>query len=346
MDTMFSEDEKRFVLGEMIKASKIDISTLVEFIRAHHVTPEWMVMQLPGGRNMQQCYNAVQNMFQVNYPPPSLSFKRKSLSDLVDHPPKRQAMMAPIEPPIAPVRVIQPRPPPNGYQTAVPVGGSLTAAAASSSSTGKKRGRPSKADKEAQARANYSRPTEYTPITPAPLAPINLQPQREYASSSPGYEVASGSADQKPKKRGGMPTTIDSPQPASSSFLLASPRSATDTPRALPEPLEHVDRATLSPRDRGSAPFDARSPPLLPHLQQQQQQDPSHTHPPSQSRTQTLPPFQPLPRTTTQQAYERNRSIDPIFPDRDRTRNMPAADRLPKNSPPPPPPATTVGNRS
>ncbi|KAI1085652.1 hypothetical protein F5B20DRAFT_11195 [Whalleya microplaca] len=336
MDTTFSDDEKRFVLGEMIKVSSIDISTLVEFIRAHQVSPNWMSMQLPGGRNMNQCFGAYENMFQVKYPPPNLSFKRKSLSDLVDPPPKRQAMMAPIEPPLAPVRVIQPRPPPNGYQTAMTVSGSPAAA----SSTGKKRGRPSKADKEAQARANYSRPTEYTPITPAPLAPINLQPQREYASSSPGYEVASGSVDQKPKKRG-VPTAIDSPQPANSSFPLASPRSATDTPRALPEPLEHVDRATLSPRDRGSdrgpSSFDARSPPLLPHLQQQ---DPSQVHPHSQSRAPHLPPFQPLPRTLS--TYEHNRAIDPIFPDRDRTRNIP--DQLPKNSPPPP--VTTVGNRS
>ncbi|KAL7626751.1 hypothetical protein AAE478_003525 [Parahypoxylon ruwenzoriense] len=332
MDTTFSDDEKRFVLGEMIKVSTIDISTLVDFIKAHHVEPNWMSMQLPGGRNMNQCFGAVENMFQTKYPPPNLtSFKRKSLSDLVDHPTKRQAMMVPIEPPIAPARIIQPRPLPNGYPSAVPVSGNPVV-----TSTGRKRGRPSKADKEAQAqaRAVYPRPTEYPPITPAPLAPIALQPQREYASS-PGYEISSNPVDQKSKKRGVL-GVIDSPQQASSSFPLTSPASTTDTPRALPEPLEQVERATLSPRDRGSAPLDSRSPPVIPHVQQQ---DPSQGLPHLQPRMQPLPPFPPSPRPM--QPYEHHRGIDPIFPNRDRTRNIP--EQL-KDAPPPP--VTTVANRS
>ncbi|KAI1410144.1 hypothetical protein F5Y13DRAFT_77556 [Hypoxylon sp. FL1857] len=327
MDTTFSDDEKRFVLGEMIKVSTIDVPTLVEFIRAHQVEPNWMSMQLPNGRNMNQCLGAVETMFQAKFPPPNLtSFKRKSLSDLVEHPAKRQAMMAPIEPPIAPARVIQPRPPPNGYPPAVPVSISPPV-----TSTGKKRGRPSKADKEAQARAVYSRLTEYTPITPAPMAPIAVQPQRDYASS-PGYEISSNPVDQKSKKRGGF-GAIDSPQPANSSFPLTSPASTTDTPRALPEPLEQVERSTLSPRDRGSIALDSRSPPLLQHMQQQ---DSSQGLPHLQPRTQPPPPLPPSPRTP----YVPHRGVDPIFPNRDRTRQM--SDQLKEA----PPPVTTVGNRS
>ncbi|KAI2615469.1 hypothetical protein GGR54DRAFT_290824 [Hypoxylon sp. NC1633] len=329
MDTTFSEDEKRFVLGEMIKVSTIDVSSLVEFIKAHRVEPRWMSMQLPVGRNMNQCFGAVENMFQAKFSPPNLTnFKRKSLSDLVDHPPKRQAMMAPIEPPIASARIIQPRPPPNGYPPAVPISISPPV-----TSTGKKRGRPSKADKEAQARAVYSRMTEYTPITPAPLAPISVHGPREYISS-PGYEFSSNPGDQKSKKRGYG--AIDSPQQASSSFPLASPAPATDTPRAFPEPLEHVERATLSPRDRGLATLDSRSPPLLPLPQQH---DTSQGHPHLQPRTQPLPPFPPSPRTPL--VYEPHRTIDPIFPDRDRTRSIP--EQLKDAAPPP---VTTVGNRS
>ncbi|OTB07201.1 hypothetical protein M426DRAFT_318228 [Hypoxylon sp. CI-4A] len=49
MDTTFSDDEKRFVLGEIVKVSTIDVSVLVEFIKAHHVEPNWMAMQLPSG---------------------------------------------------------------------------------------------------------------------------------------------------------------------------------------------------------------------------------------------------------------------------------------------------------
>ena len=40
---------QRFVLGEMIKVSTIDVATLVDFIRNHQVEPNWMLMQLPGG---------------------------------------------------------------------------------------------------------------------------------------------------------------------------------------------------------------------------------------------------------------------------------------------------------
>lgn len=281
------------------------------------------------GRNMNQCLGAVENMFQTKYTPPTLtSIKRKSLSDLVDHPAKRQAMMAPIEPSLAPARVIQPRPPPNGYPASVPVSISPPV-----TSTGKKRGRPSKADKEAQARAVYSRMTEYPPITPAPLAPIATPAQREYISS-PGYEISSNPGDQKSKKR--VHGAIDSPQQASSAFPLASPAPSTDTPRAFPEPLEHVDRATLSPRDRGLMALDSRSPLLAPMQQQDSSQ--GHAHPHLQPRTQPPPPFSPTRRIP--QVYEHRRSVDPIFPDRDRTRSMP--DQL-KDVPPP---VTTVGNRS
>ncbi|KAI0883378.1 uncharacterized protein GGS22DRAFT_29672 [Annulohypoxylon maeteangense] len=329
MDTTFSDDEKRFVLGEMIKVSTIDVYTLVEFIKAHHVEPNWMSMQLPGGRNMNQCFGAVETMFQTKYPPPNLtSFKRKSLSDLVDHPAKRQAMMAPLEPPVTAARVIQPRPPPNGYPPAVPVSISPPV-----TSTGKKRGRPSKADKEAQARAVYSRISEYTPITPAPLAPLAAQPQREYASS-PGYEISSNPGDQKSKKRGFG--AIDSPRQASSSFPLTSPASNTETPRAFPEPLEQVERSTLSPRDRGSIALDSRSPPLLPHIQQQQP-DPSQGLPHLQPRAQPPHPYPPSPRNL--QTYEPpHRAVDPIFPNRDRTRHDISKDV--------PPPVTTVADRS
>jgi hypothetical protein len=40
---------QRFVLGEIIKVSAIDVPTLVDFIRTHQIEPNWMLMQLPGG---------------------------------------------------------------------------------------------------------------------------------------------------------------------------------------------------------------------------------------------------------------------------------------------------------
>ncbi|KAI0194960.1 hypothetical protein F4808DRAFT_464367 [Astrocystis sublimbata] len=323
METTFSDDEKRFALAEMIKVSAMDVPTLVEFIKAHKVEPNWMFMQLPSGRNMSQCVGAVENMFQMNFPPPNVGFvvKRKSLGDLSEHPAKRQAITTSFEPPLAPVRPLQPRPPPpNGYPPVAPIISIPT-----TSITGKKRGRPSKADKEAQARAIYTRNTEYATIVPAPPAPRTAtptgQPQREYVSS-PGYEIAAASGEQ-PSRVRSRPSAIDSPRQSGSSLLLASPASATGTPRAFPDSMEQIERPNIISQDNKSVPVDSRSPPLAPLLQDQPQ---THTHilPRPQG---SLVPFQPSPKP--QQAYEPYRGPDPIFPDRDRSRNMP--DKVSRN---------------
>ncbi|ORY70082.1 uncharacterized protein BCR38DRAFT_99249 [Pseudomassariella vexata] len=305
METTFSDTETRFVLGEMIKASSIDVPLLAEFIKMHNVEQNWMYMQLPAGRNMYQCIGAVEKMIPVHIPPlPNPEgLKRKSISDLSDQPIKRQAVVGPIEPAIPP-RIIQPRPPPpNGYLATAP------ASSPSVTSTGKKRGRPSKADKEAQARACYSRSIEYPPITPAPQATsMALAPQRDYASS-PGYEIASNPLEQNSKKRARPSASDYSPAAA---YPLASPASTTETPRALPEPIELVEQATRSPRDH---PQDLRSP-RQPQLQQ-----------PPQA------PSMQAPRHP--QAYEQYRGPDPIFPDRDRSRS--ASDHIPREAPAAPP---------
>ncbi|KAI0481724.1 hypothetical protein F4859DRAFT_512859 [Xylaria cf. heliscus] len=322
MDTTFSPDEKRFVLGEIIKVSAIDVPTLVDFIKLHKVAPNWMLMQLPSGRNMSQCVGVVENMFQMKFPPPNIGplGKRNSLSDLNDHLTKRPAITTPFEPTHALVRNIQPRPPQhaNGYPPVVSMSNPPTV-----STTGKKRGRPSKADKEAQAaRAAHTRP-EYPHIVPAPPAPLTatstVQPQREYASSPPGYEIAGSTGDQPAKKRS-RPTTIDSPRQVGSSFPLASPASTTGTPRALPEPLEPIDRTNISPHDNSSAPVDSRSPSLISLIQDQPHILPRPQAPPV--------PIQPSPRPTP--AYEPYSRPDPIFPDRDRSRSMP--DQVSRNA--------------
>ncbi|RYC60810.1 hypothetical protein CHU98_g5400 [Xylaria longipes] len=291
MDTTFSDDEKRFVLGEIIKVSAIDASILVDFIKTHKVEPNWMKMQLPGGRNMSQCVGAVENMFQMKFTPPNIESlgKRKSLGDLNDHPAKRPAITTPFETPLAPVRPIQPRLLlANGYPPLAPITSTPTV-----STTGKKRGRPSKADKEAQARAAHPRNTEYAPIVPAPPAPPTATPtgqlQREYVSS-PGLSCVHY-------------------------------RDA----RALPEPMEQIERTNMSPRDNNSAPVDSRSPPLAPLIQDQPQ---THSHILPRPPQAPPIPIQPSPRPP--QAYEPYRGPDPIFPDRDRSRSMP--DQVSRNA--------------
>ncbi|KAF2962907.1 hypothetical protein GQX73_g10665 [Xylaria multiplex] len=266
-------------------------------------------------------------MFRVKFPPPNIPVasvgglgKRKSLGDLNEQSAKRHAFTAPpFEPTLAPVRTLQPRPPAaNGFPLVTPI--TSTPAV---STTGKKRGRPSKADKEAQARAAYSRTSDYLPITPALPAPPPAQPPREYASP-PGYEMASSGADQSSKKRS-RPTVVDSPRQVSGSLPLVSPASTTGTPRALPEPLEQIERTNMSPHDHSSVLVDSRSPPLAPLIQQHDQQQ---THAQILPRPQTsLAPIQPSPRPA--QTYEPYRP-DPIFPDRDRSRSMP--DQVSRNA--------------
>ena len=35
----------------MIKVSHMDVNTLVEFVKYHDISPDWLEMQLPGGRS-------------------------------------------------------------------------------------------------------------------------------------------------------------------------------------------------------------------------------------------------------------------------------------------------------
>jgi hypothetical protein len=41
---------QRFILAEMIKLSQLDVAILVDFIKAHGIRPDWLNMQLPGGK--------------------------------------------------------------------------------------------------------------------------------------------------------------------------------------------------------------------------------------------------------------------------------------------------------
>lgn len=49
MDPSLTEQEKRCVLAEIIKHSKVDLNNIAAFIRANHVEPDWLNMHLPYG---------------------------------------------------------------------------------------------------------------------------------------------------------------------------------------------------------------------------------------------------------------------------------------------------------
>lgn len=257
---------------------------------------------------------------QFPAPPNPTSLKRKSLGEIPEEPTKRQAITTRTDQPLT-QRNIQPRPPPPaGYAPIAPASGTPAVTA-----SGKKRGRPSKADKEAQARASYPRN-----MTPAPLAPLVLAPQRAYASS-PRYEVSNGCADPRVKKHDmdpGGATTAPAAYPP-------PPASSTDVPRALPEPMDQVEERTRSPPERGSALSETRSPAVpshrdIPHTQAQPLPPPlPHLNTPLFAAPRHPPLYSPQPVSRP----------DPIFPDRDRNRGV--GGYMPRKTPPALSPAQT-----
>jgi hypothetical protein len=108
---------------------------------------------------------------------------------------------------------IQPRPAPNGFAVS-PSTSSPRVSSSTLTGTGRKRGRPSKADREAWARANAPQQTAYAPITPAPIAP-QPAPTASHSTYSPNsvglsaYQFSSAAPGSypKPKLEEGRPVT-------------------------------------------------------------------------------------------------------------------------------------------
>ncbi|KAI3400957.1 hypothetical protein diail_1165 [Diaporthe ilicicola] len=227
----FTEDEKRFVLAEYIKASQVETTQLVEFIKMYNLHADWFAMQLPGGRNMHQCMRAASQLLDRELQVPSLpNLKRKSVGDFSEHVPKRVASMTPIQyqprppplpqpqplaqpqpqssqlhQPVATSRAIQPRPSSDPKQPTAEGYGVFQSKSPSngygvfqSNPTVRKRGRPSKAEKEAQARAtSMTYPTNTpVPISPKPaISPATGTPVMSHATTRPAYQTATRPAD-------------------------------------------------------------------------------------------------------------------------------------------------------
>lgn len=228
-----------------------------EFITVKCPIPDVAALtMILSGRNMHQCMRAASNMLDIelDYPMlPNLK-KRKSANDLLSDPSaKRVASMTPIQyqprpsprpqvqtPPLMPQPApqlhsqpgmpsravsIQPRPapetkslPPEGYsvfQSRTPSNGYSVF---QSNPTARKRGRPSKAEKEAQARASSSSYTTsaHVPISPKPIIqPTQASPALSTTAPPPSYTtpahyVSAGGSDSR-VPRGG--STSDNTHP-------------------------------------------------------------------------------------------------------------------------------------
>ncbi|KAJ4151540.1 hypothetical protein LMH87_012232 [Akanthomyces muscarius] len=90
MDGPFTSKEHRFVLAEMIKTSSVDVYQLECFVKHHGIVPDWLNMQLPRGRNVNECMVATK---QLSGPYHSRE-RNSSGSSHGDYPSISQAMRA------------------------------------------------------------------------------------------------------------------------------------------------------------------------------------------------------------------------------------------------------------
>ena len=168
---------------------------------------------------MNQCIRTAESMFNMPFAPPLIMpLKRQSIVDIDDHISKKQAVVSHGD--LSPYAIprgfggqaagvpqpvnIQPRP--NGY-VPLPPKPRKSVASPTVAPTGRRRGRPSKA--ESLARQTASQIMPYQPITPAPITPSH-GPTGTPQPHSPGYGVYSGHqissaslSDPKPNKSGG-----------------------------------------------------------------------------------------------------------------------------------------------
>ncbi|KAM3505852.1 hypothetical protein MY10362_002694 [Beauveria mimosiformis] len=192
MDNPFTNKEHRFVLAEMIKTSSVDVYQLEGFVKAHGIVPDWLNMQLPRGRNMNECMLATK---QLSAPYHSRE-RNSSGSSHGDYPSISQAMRSPptLQPTIHPPQPpsyqgsssILPRPLPNGIlpksattttlvtmpPSRSPRVKSAQGAAGTPKPPPKKRGRPSRADRAKR---------ELRPLLPQhlmPRPPVDHQQQQ------------------------------------------------------------------------------------------------------------------------------------------------------------------------
>ncbi|KAF7544277.1 hypothetical protein G7Z17_g10085 [Cylindrodendrum hubeiense] len=173
MGSPFTDEEKRFLLAEMIKANGLDVEAIRKFVKANVVEPNWMQMQLPLGRNMNQCLDAADHMgFQRRVWP-----KRRMSDDQSEPAAKRIALPGKPEPPAmiaalpstASTHVtILPRP--ASSSTEMP---SIPTPPVPPSTAPKKKGRPARADK-----------ARFRPILPQHIAPRPFE-QRQHSPHSP-----------------------------------------------------------------------------------------------------------------------------------------------------------------
>ncbi|KAM0255762.1 hypothetical protein ACHAQJ_005432 [Trichoderma viride] len=221
MAATFSLAEKRFVLAEMIKCSTVDIEMLARFVELNVPDPNWMIMQIPSGRNLEQC-------MQVANRPPAAPSHRSAMSQNdhltnsgMNHP--RQIAprtspggQTPGAMPMSPVNM-PPWPPADGVED--------RRATPYEAPAPRKRGRPSRVDRKTAVPPRLAtiapKPPQSAPgpNTPRPILPATPR-QADTRSSQPPPPVQ-------------IPPLLDSP-PGRKKRKTATGAVLVSTPPPLP----------------------------------------------------------------------------------------------------------------
>ncbi|KAH7631636.1 hypothetical protein B0T09DRAFT_106260 [Sordaria sp. MPI-SDFR-AT-0083] len=307
MESSFDEEEKRFLLGEIIKVS-VDVPAMINFIKHHNIEqPDWHSIQIPRGRTVNQCIQAYSSMVsRPSFQRPILSpQKRNSVDDSEDHYAKRRAVgpaeerplyspmrsygHQPFPTPIAQPVNIQPRP--NGLPSPgipPPLTSTLSAAP-----TGRKRGRPKK--DESRARQNMPQPNQ--PIAPAPA--VAPSPRTAVSTSQPLSPLSTGYHNSGLYRYSPVTSPYD-PVAASKSGQHSLPHPESSVPRTLHMTSSSSD---MGPRLAGDYSSSWQGSGALGREQQQHQQQ----HQQQQTPTSLPAPMEP-PVSSSHSSYPTNRS--------------------------------------
>ncbi|KAH6671514.1 hypothetical protein F5X68DRAFT_42768 [Plectosphaerella plurivora] len=274
MASSFTDEEKRFILSEMIKQSKVDVETLVDFVESNGIEADWHAMQLPVGKTLNQCFGAADSMFNTTVPRPSL--KRKALGSPPEQPPKRRPPTADLPParyiPFAeppPLQTsfrtsppfytpppvahgpmhgtqlvsIQPRPPHMERMSSAPAAPPEPAVPRATGS--RRRGRPSRADQ-----SRLLRPVLPQLVPIAPRTPVVEDPPRIGSPLTVSTPLAGSPAPQEipnPPKRRGRPPAADKSKPKNDAGGPLQPLVSTP-------PIGHHDLPPGPPTEQAVVP--------------------------------------------------------------------------------------------
>ncbi|KKZ60338.1 hypothetical protein EMCG_04932 [[Emmonsia] crescens] len=197
---IWTEEEKTFLLTEIIKKARIPPRFLYSMIQEHRISPAFMEIPLPPGRSLIACQNAYYHMAQEYGP---LSQQRQSLSGptapLQISPGDRKRPLPPLQldKPPAGHRAIQPKPTAPGRYSSTDIRTPQQLSPSVDSSLfnepPRKRGRPSKAELQRRSQVAQARGEMYPPIKRdlprpemalAPSVPMGAAPEASAFSTT------------------------------------------------------------------------------------------------------------------------------------------------------------------